>query len=216
MSAPLRGLFVSGTGTGVGKTFVTCALARSLVDAGLRTIALKPVETGVADIPEDAVALAAACGVPVLAYAEGFHRVAPALSPYAAGLEGAPIPPAPKALAETIRGLAKVHRAAVTLVEGAGGLLVPLDGAHTMADLAEALDVPVLLVALDALGTLSHTLTAFESAQRRGLRVLAVYLSHPPAVPPDGTAGTNARILRERLDVPVIDSVAALHGLICP
>jgi dethiobiotin synthetase len=91
------------------------------------------------------------------------------------------------------------------LVEGAGGLLVPLDREHTMADLALALDYPLLLVAPDRLGVLSHVLTAYEAAMTRKLRIAAVVLTQVERDSPDDPSrATNTRILRERLDSPVL------------
>jgi dethiobiotin synthetase len=199
----MNGLFITATGTGVGKTCVTLGLARALVDRGRPTAAIKPLETGCTPEPRDALALARACGRPDLAHAPGLYRVPPPLAPYAATLMGCAPPPAPGALAATVRELAKP--ASVVLVEGAGGLLVPLDARHTMADLASHLGLPLLLVADDRLGVLSHTLTAVESAQRRQLPIAAVVLSRTSPVADDPSTVTNARILRDRLaPLPVL------------
>jgi dethiobiotin synthetase len=88
-------------------------------------------------------------------------------------------------------------------VEGAGGLLTPLDATRDFADLARALALPVILVARDQLGVLSHTLTCAESARARGLHLLAVILSRHPQDESDLSRATNARILEERLQLPV-------------
>jgi len=87
------GLFVGGTGTGVGKTYVARALARALSrEAGRAVAALKPLETGCDPDPLDALALAGACGRPELAHHRGLYRVPPPLAPYAATLGGLPAP----------------------------------------------------------------------------------------------------------------------------
>ena len=192
------GLFVTGTGTGVGKTFATRALARALVrDGGRRVAALKPLETGCDPEPLDALALARACGRPELAHHRGLYRVAPPLAPYAATLEGHPAPPDPEQLAVTCRHLAR--EADVILVEGAGGILVPLDGTRDLADFARCLGLPIVLVARDALGVLSHVLTAVDSLRLRALDLAGVVLMPPPSGPADPSRATNARILADRL-----------------
>jgi dethiobiotin synthetase len=199
----MKGLFVTATGTGVGKTFVTRGLARALLRRGNPVYAIKPLETGCTPDPLDAVALARACGRPELARAPGLYRVAPPLSPYAATLAGCRPSPTPAELATSVRALAASD--AVVLVEGAGGLLVPLDAHRTMADLAAALALPLLLVANDALGVLSFTFTAVESAHARELPIAGVVLTRTAPASPDDSTQHNATILAERLaPVPVL------------
>lgn len=193
--------FITATGTGSGKTWVARALARSLVRAGRSVVALKPIETGCTPDPIDALALARACAQPALAHAPGLYRAALPLAPHAVALEtGAPAPD----LAELVRSVRSLaSHAEHLLVEGAGGLLAPLDATHTMADLARALELPLLLVAPDALGVLSHVLTAVESAHARALPIAAVVLvAHAHTA--DASTRTNRRILAERLDAPVL------------
>lgn len=194
----IRGLFVSGTTTGAGKTTITRALAQALVLRGRSVAAIKPLETGVDRVAEDAVALAAACGRPELASDPAWYRARRPASPYAATLEGES-PPRLDAI------LARIGTLDVELVlcEGAGGLLVPLDRERTMADLARALGLPLLLVAPDRLGVLSDVLSIHEAAEHRGLAVAAIALS-ATTPEPDSSTGTNLRILSERLPVPVV------------
>jgi dethiobiotin synthetase len=204
----VRGFFVTATGTGAGKTTLTAALAQALRAEGHDVAALKPIETGVEGFPADARALAQACGHPELESDPRWYRARAPLSPYAAQLEG-----------ERAIDLGAIARAVrehatgrIALVEGAGGLLVPLDGRATIADLAVELALPILLVAPDRLGTLSEILTAMESADRRGLQVAAVVLGHPTSSPPDDSARTNALVLRtHRPHVPI---VGLRHGRI--
>jgi len=200
----MRGLFVTGVGTGVGKTYVTRGLTAALVAAGRKVAALKPLETGFSD-PErsDATALARAAGRPELHADAGFYRARAPLSPYAATLGGEPPPPPLRALVDA------VHRGArgceLTLVEGVGGLLVPIDARATAAELAAALGLPLLLVAPNALGVLSSVLTTAECARARSIEVRAVVLVDPPAGSADPSVQTNARIVDERLGVPVFE-----------
>ena len=191
-------VFITGTGTGVGKTWVTAALTEALVARGRVVAAMKPVETGCEPTPQDAALLAELSGRPELAGAEGFHRGKAPLAPLAAELEGEAAAPGARALAEAIERAAP--EAEIVLVEGAGGPLVPLVAEEDFTDLALALRCPVLLVGLDGLGTLSHTLTAFEALTRRGLEVWGVVLTRQGS---ELSQGTNRRILEGRLPVPV-------------
>jgi dethiobiotin synthetase len=198
----MRGLFISGTGTGVGKTYVTRALAAALSASGKRVAAIKPVETGFTSLEtSDAFAIASAAGRPEIASAGGFYRAKHALSPYAATLEGDPRPPSVPALVDAIHHASRGTE--LCLVEGAGGLLVPLDIRDTMADLVAALGLPLVLVCTNQLGVLSPVLSAAESARHRGIELRGVVLVDPAE--PDLAARTNARILDERLGAPVFE-----------
>jgi dethiobiotin synthetase len=192
----MRGLFVTGTDTGVGKTFVTTALARGLRAAGVDVGVMKPIETGVpAAGPEDARALRLAAGVD-----DPLERICPVqfslpASPEAAArAESRTVPLA--AIHEAFESLARRH--AFMLVEGAGGLLVPIDEATDMADLVRAFDLPLLVVARANLGTVNHTRLSLEAAERRGLEVFGVVISHATAELPEGDR-RNLEGLRERL-----------------
>jgi dethiobiotin synthetase len=188
-------LFVTGTGTGAGKTHLVRGLALAAGHRGRRAVALKPIETGCDPDPIDAIALAAASGRPELARDSAFHRARAAVSPYAAFLAGeAPVPPL-EAIASRVHALGE--GADDVFVEGAGGVLVPLDAQRTMADFAAALGHPVCLVAPDALGVLSHALTAVESARARALPLVMLVLSR--AAQPDASTARNRSILAERL-----------------
>jgi dethiobiotin synthetase len=199
-----RTLFITATGTGVGKTWVTRGLAAALRARGRAVVAVKPYETGCDPDPRDALAIARAAGEPDparIALHPGLYRARSPLAPYAATLGGEP-PPAPlDALAARTRELG--GGADVLLVEGAGGLLVPVDETHDLADFARALDAPLLLVAKDGLGVLSHVLTASAAARERGLAVAAIALTaHDTAGAP--SRAHNARILTERTRIPVV------------
>jgi dethiobiotin synthetase len=165
------GLFITATDTGVGKTFVTCALARAAVRRGLRVAALKPCETGDGDDGERLLAACARDLDPSLVRPYRFHL--PASPDAAARAEGTSVDPA-RILAARDQ---LARDADLVLVEGAGGLLVPLNGELLMADLAAQLGYPLLIVARASLGTVNHTLLTIEAARRRDLRVAGVVLS---------------------------------------
>jgi dethiobiotin synthetase len=182
----MRGLFVTATDTGVGKTEVTCALLAEARARGLDAIGMKPAQSGVvAGEPSDAERLRAACGGVEPLEAMCPHSFAAPLAPaVAARLEGRTI--SLPALVEAARALAARH--AAILVEGAGGLLAPLGERETYADLAVALGLPVLVVARAGLGTVSHTALTVEALRRRGLAVAGIVLNRTapeddPSVP---------------------------------
>ena len=175
-----RGWFVTGTDTGVGKTVVSCGIARACREQGLDVGVMKPSETGVeAAGPLDAQALrdAAGCEDPLeLICPQTFAM--PAAPTVAAAAEATQVDPA--AIRSAWKTLAARHE--VMVVEGAGGLLVPVwDGAR-MADLAAELGLPVVVVARAALGTINHTLLTLEALEQRGLPLAGVVISHATGV----------------------------------
>jgi dethiobiotin synthetase len=178
----VRGCFVTGTDTGVGKTVLAAAIAAALRADGVRVAAFKPVVTGL-DEPEpgrpaDHELLGAAAGVAPGAVAP--LRFGPPVSPHlAAELAGVAIEPA--ALVAAARAAADGADALV--VEGVGGLLVPLTRECTIRDLAVALGLPVVVAARPGLGTISHTLLTIEAAGAAGLDVRGVVLTPWPAEP---------------------------------
>jgi dethiobiotin synthetase len=192
-------LFVTATGTDVGKTYVTTRLIAELRAARRSVRALKPVASGfdaAAVEDSDSGALLRALGLP-LSTAE-LDRVSPwrftaPLSPdMAAARERRPLP-----FTELLDFCRAPSAADVTLIEGIGGVMVPLDGQHTVLDWIAALRAPVLLVAGSYLGTLSHTLTAAAVLRDRGCTIAAVVISESAQQPVDAdeTAKVVARFL---------------------
>jgi dethiobiotin synthetase len=205
MTPPLPGIFVVGTDTGVGKTFVASSLARSWQSAGHRVGILKPVASGATFAEgrlasEDTIQLIEAIGGGV-----ALDRVTPIVfeeplaPPVAARRLGQPLlmSEVESAVIEALAWWS--DRADVMIVEGVGGLLCPIAEGATVADLAILLDYPVLIVAHRGLGTLNHTLLTVEAARSRGLRVAGVILNGPrPSTDPIAEA-TNAGELAIRL-----------------
>jgi dethiobiotin synthetase len=178
----LRGCFVTGTDTGAGKTFVAAAIAAAAHSAGLQVAAFKPVVTGLAEPepghPPDHELLGTAAGVDPAGVAGLTFE--PAVSPHlAAQLAGTPIDPT--ALVAAARAAADGMD--VLVVEGVGGLLVPLSSAYTVRDFACDLGLPVVVAARAGLGTINHSLLTLESARAAGLEVRAVVLSPWPEHP---------------------------------
>lgn len=179
----MRGLFVTGTGTGVGKTVLSAALLAAMAAAGVRVRAHKPVVTGLDEPsesgwPPDHDLLASLAGMTPEEVAP--LRYGRAVSPHlAAALAGEAIDPA-ELLA---RARAAASGDGALIVEGVGGLLVPLADEFTVRDLAAALGLPVVIAAGPGLGMINHTLLSIESARAAGLNVLAVVLTPWPEGP---------------------------------
>ncbi len=203
------GLFVTGTDTGVGKTLVACALLRALHARGIDAGAMKPVETGVGpEGPLDAIALREASGAKDPLDLVCPQRFAlPAAPNVAAEAEGRRVDLA--AIDAAYAQLAARH--AWMVVEGAGGLLVPVDDATSMAELASRLGLPLLLVARAALGTINHTRLSVEVARARGLHVAGVVVSHADGVLSDADAA-NLGALRREPGLPWLGEIPPLAG----
>jgi dethiobiotin synthetase len=171
--------FVTGTDTGVGKTFVSCALLQALARRHPRVVGMKPVAAGLVQTPEgwdseDAIALRAASTVRVPPALDNPVRLPDPLSPHIAA-ERAGTRIDIHHLVACQRELAQ--HADAMVVEGAGGFLVPLSPEHTGADLAQALGLPVLLVVGLRLGCLNHAFLTAEAVRTRGL-VLAGWVAN--------------------------------------
>jgi dethiobiotin synthetase len=177
----MRGLFITGTDTGAGKTIVAAALIAAMAAAGEPVRAHKPAVTGLDEPsgswPADHELLGAAAGMSPEQVAP--LRYGPAVSPQlAAELAGEEVEPA--------RMVARAHAAGelgLLVVEGAGGLLSPLAEDYTVRDLASALGLPVLIAARPGLGTINHSLLTLRAARAAGLEVRAVVLTPWPAEP---------------------------------
>jgi dethiobiotin synthetase len=169
---------------------------------------MKPVQTGAAEGAGDLAFLRAAAGVPA-ERCDAPYVFGPPLAPaVCARMAGVEIDPA--AILASFAALRR--RCDLVVVEGAGGLLVPLDGETTMAELAGALGLPVLVAALPSLGTLNHTALTVEAARARGLEILGVVLSRLPAAPGPAEATNPAEI--ERLTgVELVGAVPELPGM---
>ena len=207
MSADRRGCFVTGTDTGVGKTVVGRALVRALRARGVDVGVLKPIETGVGDAgPLDAIALRDAAGVRDSLDDVCPQRFAlPAAPTVAAEAEGRRVD-----LGAVDRAFARIaERHEFVVVEGAGGLLVPVADGVAMGDLAARMSLPVIVVARAALGTINHTLLTLEAAEARDLDVLGVVISHSDGAlsPPDRA---NLGALRGALGERVIGEIPPL------
>ncbi len=189
--------FITGTDTGVGKTFVTALLARALRRAGLDTVALKPLCSGDRD---DATALREACdGELELDEINPLWFHAPLAPLLAARLEGRTVslPVLEKWFQSVSQGRQSV------LVEGAGGWLAPIAEGKLIADLAGMLGLPVLLVVANRLGCVNHALLTIEAIRARGLSCRGIVLNSLSG-DADESRRTNRSLLEEFTDVPVL------------
>lgn len=177
----MTALLVTGTGTGVGKTVVTAALAALAVDRGARCTVVKPAQTGVPDgAPGDADEVVRLAGAQVRTVE--LVRYPDPLSPAAAARASGRDPLDPAACAQAV--LEAERDADLVLVEGAGGLLVRYDeDGFTMAELARTLRLPVLVVTEAGLGTLNATALTLEALAHRGLELSGLVVGSWPDQP---------------------------------
>jgi dethiobiotin synthetase len=192
-----HGVFVTGTGTEVGKTVVAAAIARTLATEGKRVAVFKPAVTGLDEgVETDHALLRRASGSDQSDEQIAPYRYGPPASPHlAAALAGEEIDP------ERLRQAAcnAAEGADAIVCEGVGGLLVPLSPSYLVRDLAAALGYPVVVVARPGLGTINHTLLTLEAARAAGLEVAAVVLTPWPEEPTE-------------IEVSNRETIAALGG----
>ena len=186
----MNALLITGTDTRVGKTWVGRALGKVLTAAGRRVVAIKPVETSCSDataLLEDGALLAAATGQaePLAA----LYRFAAPLAPVLAA-EAEAEDQAIDLDALILRIEALSTGADLVLVEGTGGLLAPITWEWTVVELARTLGAAALVVGVDRLGTINHTLLTLSALELAGLEVAGVVLTAPET--PDESTGTNA------------------------
>lgn len=209
-----KGIFITGTDTGVGKTVVACGLAALLRESGYKVGVMKPVETGCVEkdgklFPQDAYYLKESSGC-----AESLERICPfrlrnPLAPSVAA-EMQEVRINVDSLAGLYGEISSTHD--ITLVEGAGGLLVPILPHYTYADLAKHLKLPLLVVAANRLGMINHLLLTLEHASCRGLRVLGYVLNHPDSQS-SFAAETNQGALLSLTAVPCLGKIPYIEDL---
>lgn len=203
----MRGLFITGTDTGVGKTHIACEIVRELRAAGHRVGAFKPACSGAVigsnSQPswDDVERLRGALGRDVSDDQLCPQRfLAPLAPPVAARQETRTVD-----LDAIQHGLDRWRSECdIVIVEGAGGLLCPLTDERTMADLAAQFEFPLLIVARLELGTINHTLLTVEVARQRGLPLAGIVFNEPMPPMTDHSSATNAAEVAARCDVPIL------------
>jgi dethiobiotin synthetase len=201
-------IFITGTGTEVGKTFVAASLIRHLRQLGRSVEAIKPVVSGFD--PERS----ATSDPGLLLQALGFPATLPNIERISPWRFRAPISPDAAARREGLRidvdevvafcRSAVEQRQEILLIEGVGGIMVPLDEQRTILDVMMALRLPLILVAGSYLGTISHTLTALDALFRRDMSLLAIIVSETPGatVPLEETVAAIGRFADPVIGLP--------------
>lgn len=217
----MSGLLITGTDTGVGKTFVAAGLARWLRGRGCALGVMKPAETGHSPSsglwPPDARTLVMATGGNDPIGVVVPYVFEPAVAPLVAARRcGRPIEV--ERLRDAYERLEARHD--FVLVEGAGGLSVPLaefgegDRLFDFADLAKLFDIPLLIVSRAHLGTLNHTALTVEYARARGCRVVGIVLNGLDVTLGDDSVEDNPQLLEEMTGVPVLGSIERQEGVV--
>lgn len=194
------GIFVTGTGTGVGKTVVAATIAHTLAKEGQRVHVFKPAVTGLDEEGEtDHALLRRGSGSDQSDDEIAPYRYGPPASPHlAAALAGEQIDP--NRLKETAHTAAE--NADALVCEGVGGLLVPLTPTYLVRDLAADLGHPLVIVASPGLGTINHTLLTVEAARTANLHIAAIVLTPWPAEPTE-IKRSNRETIAALADAPV-------------
>lgn len=201
----MRGVFITGTSTEVGKTFVAAEIASQLQQQGIKVIPRKPVESGCIRqgdqlIPQDAVALQQAANYQGDLTEVCPYRFEPPISP----VRAAQLANQFLTTEQLVQACRQGSEDSFTIVEGAGGFYSPLTENGLNADLAAALKLPVLLVADDRLGTINQVLLSAEAIQKRKLWLLAVVLNSQSEA--QHALMDNLTDLRDQLECPVFSS----------
>ncbi len=206
-------LFVTGTDTGVGKTVVGGGLAMGFGLLGMRVGVLKPAESGCGEglEPGDGAFLLRCAGSAQSLEEVVLYRYALPLAPAVAAVEEGRDPMDPAVVSSTLNRLEE--QTDIVIVEGAGGLLVPMASRFTCGDLAKLLDSPLVVVARPNLGTINHTLLTVRVAQAMGLEVKAVMVNcyDPRRGGPEQKS--NPQVMREMLNGVPVYTVPRFAGL---
>lgn len=214
-----QGIFITGTDTGVGKTVVTAGILRWLRGQGVDAVPMKPVQTGAVRqggrlVAPDLVFSLAVAGIkPSAGEAELMlpYAYEPACSPHLAGRLANRYAEIPE-IVSCADKLLQNHQ--VIIVEGAGGIMVPLNESATMLDLMKALAYPVVLAARFSLGTINHTLLSVQALRAAGLNVLGVVFNRtePPQAKDGFIEADNPEAIARFGDVPVLGKLRYLKN----
>ncbi len=204
-----KGIFITGTNTGVGKTFVSAGLLQAFKEMGFSVCPMKPVETGCRInggklIPLDTLKLIDASSVKESLDIVNPYRFKPPIAPaVAAELEWKVI-----RKSKIISAYKKLsNKYDITTVEGAGGIMVPVYKKYLFLDLIKDLDIPVIIVSRPGLGTINHTLLTIRTAQSRGIKVLGVIINYAAKIKKGLSEKTNPEVIEQLGGAPVLGIV---------
>jgi len=204
-----KGIFITGTDTGVGKTFIAAGLIKAMKEQGINVCPMKPVESGCSIkkgelVPEDAVRLIKVSGVNETLDAVNPYRLKHALAPsVAAEIEGVKIHR--KKIVNAYYRLLKKYD--ITIVEGAGGIMVPVYKKYLFLNLAMDLNLPLVVVSRPGLGTINHTLLTIDVARSRGLNILGVIINYADKAERGFSERTNPEVIKKLGRVPLLGIV---------
>jgi len=208
----IRGIFITGTDTGVGKTYVATALAGAFRSNGIDAGVMKPAETGCRShkgelVPQDALRLIHAAGARDRLNLVNPYRFRKPLAPaVAAEIEKRRIDPAKIMTAYRLL----VRRHDFMIVEGAGGIMVPLSRKYLYLDLAQAMKLPVLIVARPGLGTINHTLLTISALKQRKVHVAGIVINYALDQRPGPAERTSPSAIQDISRVAVLGTLT--HG----
>ena len=209
--SPGPAIFITGTDTGVGKTIVSAALARHFTSKGLRVGIMKPIETGVEDLsalgPDAALLRWAARSEDPESLISPYRFELPASPHQAAAAAGVTIDV--QAIADAFRSLRQGKD--MVLVEGAGGLMVPIRGGFLVADLAVQLELPLLVVTRPGLGTLNHTLLTTFAARAMEIPLSGLIINRMPREP-DQVESDAPHLLAATASADLLGVLPAVEG----
>ncbi|MEW6095766.1 MAG: dethiobiotin synthase [bacterium] len=210
-----KGLFITGTDTEVGKTVIAAGLAGFFKQKGIKVGVMKPIQTGAIKRNGRLISL----DIELMIKASGIIENINLLNPYC--LE----PPLAPLVASQITGInldikkiltayAKLKaKYEIVIVEGAGGILVPILNNYLMIDLIKDIELPILIVAKPSLGTINHTLLTIKQAQAEGIRVLGVIINALKEDKAEVAERTNPQIIEELSQVPILAVIPYSHKI---
>jgi len=210
-----RGFFITGTDTGVGKTVIAAAMIKVIHGMGMNVCGMKPVETGCPRIgsnpyPSDGIFLKKVAGMEeTINHVTPYCFESPVAPSLASEMEGKPV--SIDSIIGEFQSLMKRYHAAV--VEGIGGILVPLKRDYFVIDLIRDLELPLIVVSRPSLGTLNHTLLTVHHALKAGIAVTGIIINFVRS--PEGTVAenTNPLLLQQLSPVPVMGVFPHLNNL---
>ena len=209
-----KGIFITGTDTGVGKTFVAEGLIKAVREKGLNVCPMKPVETGCRLrqgrlIPADTLRLIRASGVDEEIDLINPYRFNQPLAPsVAAEIEGMKINR--KRIFSAYDRLSKKYD--ITIVEGAGGVMAPVFKKYLFLDLINDLKLPLVIVSRPGLGTINHTLLTIDAVKNKGLHILGVIINYSVNIKKGLTEKTNPEVIEKLGGSPVLGIVPYLRN----